>query len=88
VLPLDPRYLGAVAYLALLGSVVAFPLYFQLIRELGAGRAAYLNAVVPVISMLFSTLLEGYRWTWLSAAGAVLAVLGAVLALRARRPSR
>lgn len=88
VLPLDAHYLGAVAYLALLGSVVAFPLYFQLIRELGAGRAAYLNAVVPVIAMLFSTVLEGYRWTWLAGAGAVLAVLGAVLALRARSPSR
>ena len=68
--------------------MVAFPLYFLLIRELGAGRAAYLNAVVPVIVMLLSTVLEGYRWTWLAAAGAVLAVLGAVLALRARSPSR
>lgn len=88
VLPLEPHYLGTVAYLAVFGSVIAFPLYFQLIRELGAGRAAYLNAVVPVIAMLFSTVLEGYRWTWLAAAGAALAVLGAVLALRARSPSR
>lgn len=87
-LPLEPHYLGAVAYLALLGSVVAFPLYFQLIRELGAGRAAYLNAVVPVIAMLLSTLFEGYRWTWLAVAGAALAVLGTVMALRARSPSR
>jgi drug/metabolite transporter (DMT)-like permease len=88
VLPLEPRYLGAVAYLAIVGSVVTFPLYFQLIRELGAGRAAYINAVIPVIAMLFSTLLEGYRWTLLAAAGAALALLGTVLALRARRPSR
>jgi len=88
VLPLEVHYLGAIAYLAILGSVVAFPLYFQLIRELGAARAAYLNAVVPVIAMGFSTLFEGYRWTWLAGAGAVLAVAGAVLALRARSPSR
>lgn len=88
VLPLDPHYLGAVAYLAVFGSVIAFPLYFQLIRELGAGRAAYLNAVVPVIAMVFSTVLEGYRWDTLAVAGAALAVLGTVLALRARSPSR
>lgn len=88
VLPLDGPYLGAVAYLAIVGSVVTFPLYFQLIRELGAGRAAYLNAVVPVIAMGFSTVLEGYRWDGLAAAGAALAVLGTVLALRARSPSR
>lgn len=88
VLPLAPSYLGAVAYLAIVGSVVTFPLYFQLIRELGAGRAAYLNAVIPVIAMGFSTVLEGYRWDALAAAGAALAVLGTVLALRARNPSR
>jgi drug/metabolite transporter (DMT)-like permease len=88
VLPLEPRYLGAIAYLAILGSVVTFPLYFQLIRELGAGRAAYLNAVVPVIAMVFSTVLEGYRWTLLAIVGAGLALAGTVLALRARRPSR
>jgi drug/metabolite transporter (DMT)-like permease len=87
-LPLDPRYLGAVAYLGILGSVVTFPLYFQLIRELGAGRAAYLNTVVPVIAMALSTLFEGYRWDWLAATGAGLALLGTVLALRARNPSR
>jgi drug/metabolite transporter (DMT)-like permease len=88
VLPIDARYLGAVAYLGIIGSVVTFPLYFQLIRELGAGRAAYLNAVVPVIAMLLSTLLEGYRWNWIAGVGAVLALVGMVLALRARRPSR
>jgi len=88
VLPLDARYLGGVAYLGILGSVVTFPLYFQLIRDLGAGRAAYLNAVVPVIAMLLSTLLEGYRWSALAVSGAVLAIVGMVLALRARRPSR
>jgi drug/metabolite transporter (DMT)-like permease len=87
-LPADARYLGAVAYLAILGSVVTFPLYFQLIRELGAGRAAYLNAVIPVIAMVLSTLFEGYRWSWLAATGAALAVMGTVLALRARNPSR
>ncbi|MBO9498776.1 MAG: EamA family transporter [Novosphingobium sp.] len=88
VLPLDPRYLGGVAYLALIGSVVTFPLYFQLIRELGPGRAAYNGVVVPIIAMGFSTVLEGYRWSLLAGAGAVLALAGLVVAMRARNPSR
>ena len=88
VLPLDPRYLAGVAYLALVGSVVTFPLYFQLIRELGAGRAAYNGVVVPIIAMGFSTVLEGYRWSLLAGAGAVLALAGLVVAMRARNPSR
>ncbi|HSG33579.1 MAG TPA: DMT family transporter [Sphingomonadaceae bacterium] len=88
VLPLEPRYLAGVAFLGILGSVVTFPLYFHLIRELGAGRAAYNGVVVPIVAMGWSTLLEDYRWSALSAGGAVLALTGMVLALRARRPSR
>ena len=34
--------------------------------------------------MLLSTLLEGYRWSPLAVAGAVLALLGLVIALRAK----
>lgn len=88
VLPLDLRFLGGVAYLAIIGSVVTFPLYFQLIREIGPGRAAYNGVVVPVVAMILSTLFEGYRWSLLAGAGAALAMLGLVVALRARKPAR
>jgi drug/metabolite transporter (DMT)-like permease len=88
VLPLDARYLGGVAYLAIIGSVVTFPLYFQLIREIGPGRAAYNGVIVPVVAMVLSTLFEGYRWSWLAAGGGALAIAGLVVALRARKPIR
>lgn len=77
-------YLGGIAYLAIVGSVVTFPIYFHLIRELGAGRAAYNGVIVPVIAMLLSTLFEGYRWSVLAAAGGALALAGLVVALRSR----
>ncbi len=81
-------YAGGVAYLAIIGSVVTFPMYNGLLRALGPGRAAYNGVLVPVVAMLLSTLFEGYRWSWLAGAGAVLAMLGLVVALRARNPSR
>lgn len=84
VFPDSPRYWGGVAYLAILGSVVTFPLYFRLIRDLGPGRAAYNGVMVPVVAMGLSTLLEGYRWSLLAAFGAVLALTGMVVALRGR----
>ena len=86
----EPRwgYVAGIAYLALMGSVVTFPLYFRLVRELGPGRAAYNGVLVPIIAMLLSTVFEGYRWSTLAVAGAVVAVAGLVLALRARSPSR
>jgi drug/metabolite transporter (DMT)-like permease len=84
VFPESARYWGGVAYLAILGSVVTFPLYFRLIRDLGPGRAAYNGVLVPVVAMGLSTLFEGYRWSALAAFGAVLALAGMVVALRGR----
>ena len=69
-------------------SALAFPLYFGVIRAIGPAKAAYSSVMVPVIAMLLSTLFEGYRWSALAVAGAVLAIAGLVIALRARRPTR
>lgn len=77
-------YLFGIAWLGVAGSVVTFPLYFQLIQRVGPGRAAYSSVLIPVIAMLISTLFEDYRWSTLSAVGAVLAVAGMVIALRAK----
>jgi drug/metabolite transporter (DMT)-like permease len=84
----SPVYMGSVAYLALIGSVLTFPLYNLLLREMGPGRAAYNGVVVPVVAMLLSTAFEGYRWTGLNLGGAGLALIGLVVALRSRKPSR
>ena len=84
VLPADARYWAGVLYLALIGSVVTFPLYFGLIRDIGPGRAAYNGVMTPIVAMALSTLFEGYVWSGLAVAGAVLAMAGLLVALRGR----
>ncbi|WP_417622517.1 DMT family transporter [Parasphingorhabdus sp.] len=83
---LRTAYWAGIVYLGVIGSVVTFPLYFSMIREVGPGRAAYSSVLVPVVAMILSTIFEGYVWTWLSAGGAVLAMTGLLVALRARKP--
>ena len=75
-------YVLSLLYLALLGSVVAFVSYLTLLTRIGAGRAGYTAAVIPVVAMLASTLFEGYRWTPAAAAGLALVLAGTVLVLR------
>ncbi|PJG48005.1 EamA family transporter [Sphingobium sp. LB126] len=77
-------YILGIGWLGLAGSVVTFPLYFRLIQRMGAGRAAYTSVLIPVIAMLISTLVEGYRWTTLAGVGALLAIAGMVVALRTK----
>lgn len=79
------EYWAGAAWLGLAGSVVTFPLYYTIVRKIGAGRAAYNAVMVIIVAMVISTLIEGYQWSWLSAGGGVLALSGMVLALRARK---
>jgi drug/metabolite transporter (DMT)-like permease len=84
-LPEKWQFWAGTAYLALIGSVVTFPLHYNLVREIGAGRTAYNGIVTVCVAMLLSTLFEGYRWTPLTAGGAALALVGMGLALRSRQ---
>ena len=40
---------------------------------------------VPVVAMILSTLFEGYEWSLLAGAGAVLAMVGLLVALSGRK---
>ena len=79
-------YIAGVLYLGLAGSVLCFPLYFGIIRAVGAGPAAWSSVLVPIIAMALSTAAEGYRWSGLSIAGAILAIVGLIVALRRPAP--
>jgi drug/metabolite transporter (DMT)-like permease len=75
-------YVASLAYLSVFGSVLAFGSYLTLLKGVGPGPAAYVGIATPVVALLFSTLFEGYRWTWVSALGVVLAVIANWFAMR------
>ncbi|TZG26426.1 DMT family transporter [Sphingomonas montanisoli] len=85
---LSPAFVLSTVYLGLFGSALTFPLYFFLIRQIGPARAAYSGVTVPIVAMILSTILEGYRWSLPAIAGSALALIGLVIALRAAKPAR
>src|SRR4029453_8566691 len=68
-------YVASLIYLAPFGSIVAFGAYLTLLKRIGGGPASFVGVATPVIALLLSTLVEGYRWTWVAVLGA-LAVIG------------
>jgi drug/metabolite transporter (DMT)-like permease len=82
----SPAYVASLLYLSVFGSVIAFGAYLTLLKKVGVGSAAYVNIGIPVVALLFSTLFEGYRWTWVAASGVVLAVVANWIALRSPGP--
>jgi drug/metabolite transporter (DMT)-like permease len=70
------RYIGALLYLALFGSVIAFGAYFTLVGRIGAGKAAYSTLLFPLVALSFSTVYEGYVWHVNGIAGLLLILMG------------
>jgi drug/metabolite transporter (DMT)-like permease len=81
------RYLFSLAYLALLGSVVAFGAFVTLLGRIGADRAGYVTVAIPVVALLLSGLFEGMRWNAPLVAGVLLCLAGNVAVLRVRQSS-
>lgn len=84
-LPMDGRYLGALVYLAIVGSIGGFGAYFMLIGRIGAGRAAYASVLFPLVALGLSTVFEGYRWQPTAMLGLALILAGNLLMFDAHR---
>jgi drug/metabolite transporter (DMT)-like permease len=87
VIDMRPGYFLGIAYLGVVGSALAFTLYFGMIRLIGPAKAAYSSVTIPIVAMLISTWFEGYEWSALAVAGCVVALGGLVVALSARKPA-
>ena len=83
---IDPTvtYLGSLAWLVVISSVLAFVSYLSLIGRIGPGRAAYATVIFPVFALLISANFEGFEWTWLALAGLALVMAGNMIMIRAR----
>lgn len=72
-------YLGGLAYLAAVASVLGFLAYLRLAARVGPERAAYATVTAPLIALAVSTGLEGYAWSAWAVLGVPLVVLGNVV---------
>lgn len=69
-------------YLALAGSVLTFACFLTLQERIGPGRTASVGVMVPLLALVVSIVLEGFRPDALTLTGAALAVAGNVQVLR------
>jgi drug/metabolite transporter (DMT)-like permease len=81
-LPSAPSWWLSLFYLALAGSVMTFACYLTLLDRVGPGPAGSIGVMTPLLALLVSMCLEGYRPDLFTGIGAALAVAGNVLILK------
>ena len=74
-------YIASLAYLSIIGSIFAFIFYLKLLEKVGAGRAGYVGALMPVLALLISTVFENLEWQTDLIVGLPILLIGAVLVI-------
>lgn len=88
-LPPDGATWGAVLYLALAGTVLAFLVYFSMLKTWSVTSLSFISVFTPAIALVLGFVFLGERPTTWTLIGAVLIVVGVALALMpALRPRR
>ena len=84
----DLASVGALLYLALCGSALAFTLYFWLLGRLPATTLSLINYLTPVLALWIGSAALHETVTPRTLGGSALVVGGVAVALRARQPRR
>lgn len=82
----SPRAVASVVYLALLGTVVTFGLYFWALRNAPAWKMSLIAYVTPAIALALGHVVKGEPFRMTTVVGGGLILLGIGLATRAPKP--
>jgi len=81
-LTFSPSMVGSILYLALLGTVVAFILYFWLLRKISAVKAALMAFITPLVAIFIGVLFFDESLTRLIIIGTAMILSGILLTRR------
>jgi drug/metabolite transporter (DMT)-like permease len=76
----------AVLYLALVGTVAAFMLYYWLVRNMDVTTTQLISLVTPAVAVLLGVLFLNEKLTWRIVVGGLGIFLGIGLIIRRRKP--
>lgn len=86
-LSLHPSFvaLASVSTLAILGTALAYLMYYWLIEQIGATRTALVTYISPLVAVILGAILLGERLDWTTLAGLALIIAGVGLVSRKQR---
>ncbi|MFC7370322.1 DMT family transporter [Fictibacillus iocasae] len=85
-LPTSPSYIGALIYLTVIASFLAWLFYLELVEKLGGAKAGYMVALFPAVGGIASVLIGESELSVFLVSGCVSSCAGAAMALGMRLP--
>lgn len=76
---------GSLLYLAIVGSVVAFLLYYWLLKHMDVTKTLLISLVTPPVALALGWLVLGERLMWRTLLGGVCILLGITIVLTRRK---
>lgn len=86
LMPGDRSTWGAIAYLALAGSVLTFLVYFSLLKTWSVTSLSFISVFTPAIALFLGFIFLDERPTLLTGLGTLLILTGVTVALSRERP--
>jgi drug/metabolite transporter (DMT)-like permease len=83
-----PVALLALLYLAVVGSVIAFVLYYWLVHKMDVTKTMLISLVTPVVAVLLGIVVLGEDLSWRTVAGGVMIMAGVRFVTRISGSSR
>jgi drug/metabolite transporter (DMT)-like permease len=71
-----PLAVLSLLYLAVVGSVIAFMLYYWLVHNMDVTKTMLISLVTPVVAVLLGMLVLGEDLSWRTVAGGVMIMVG------------
>lgn len=87
-LTLNVLTIFTIMYLAILGTVGAFALYFWIIKHIDVTLLSYQTFIIPILACIFGWIVLGETITYKVAAGGLLIFLGIGLSIITKKPNR
>ncbi len=76
------RSVGALSYLVVFGTVIAFLGYYYLLKKIQAIKVSQITYITPVIAVILGYIVLSERFTVSAALGAILVLFGVMLVVR------
>ncbi|MDQ6652397.1 MAG: EamA family transporter [Acidobacteriota bacterium] len=82
-----PRALVSVLYLAIVGTVIAFVLYYWLVQHMEVTKTLLISLITPVVAVILGMLVLSEQLTWRTLAGGALIIsgIGLIVVRRGRK---